>query len=88
MPFQAHAKPMARYAVALRIRFKNGMVVAWHGRGMTCVKQTWPHCVNQMEKTQSKPLTARYGRGTAWARHGMYELVFSVDLYSLSTRWQ
>jgi hypothetical protein len=23
--------PMPRYAVALRIRFQNGMVVAWHG---------------------------------------------------------
>ena len=34
------------------------------------VNQTWPHCVNQMGKTQSKPLAARHGRGTAWARHG------------------
>jgi hypothetical protein len=28
-----------------------------------------PRCVNQMGKTHSKPLAARHGRGTAWARH-------------------
>jgi hypothetical protein len=35
--------------------------------------QTWPHCVNQMGKTQSKSLAAERGRGTAWAwlRKGM-----------------
>jgi len=26
---------------------KNGMVGAWHGRGMASVNQTRPHCVNQ-----------------------------------------
>jgi hypothetical protein len=56
-----HAAPMPRCAVALRIRFQNGMVVAWH------VNQTRPRFVNQMEKTQSKLLAARHGRGTAWA---------------------
>jgi hypothetical protein len=63
-----HAMPMPRCAVALRSRFQNGMVVAWHGRGMGCVNQTRPHCLNQMGKTQSKPLAARYGRGMgrAW----------------------
>jgi hypothetical protein len=25
---------MLRYAVALRSRFENGMIVAWHGRSM------------------------------------------------------
>jgi hypothetical protein len=49
------------------------MVRAWHGRGMTSVNQTRPHCVNQMGKTISKPLAARHGRGTAWARHAMCE---------------
>ena len=49
---------------------KNGMVGAWHGHGMASVNQTRPHCVNQMGKTHSKPLAARHGRGTAWARHG------------------
>jgi len=48
---------------------KNGMVRAWHGRGMASVNQTRPHCVNQMRKIHSKPLAARHGRGTAWARH-------------------
>jgi hypothetical protein len=59
------------------------MVRAWHGRGMTSVNQTLPHCVNQMGKTQSKPLAARHGRGTAWARHAMREsaLILSVVLY-------
>jgi hypothetical protein len=66
-----HAMAMPRCTVALRSRFQNGIVVAWHGRGMACVKQTWPYCVNQMGKTQSKPLAARHGRGTAWARHGI-----------------
>jgi hypothetical protein len=40
--------------------------VAWQGNGMVCVNQTWPHCVNQMGKTQSKPLAERHGRGTIW----------------------
>jgi hypothetical protein len=29
-----HAAPMPRCAVALRIRFQNGMVVVWHERGI------------------------------------------------------
>jgi hypothetical protein len=37
---------------------------------MVCVNQTRPHCVNQMGKTQSKPLAERHGRGKAWERHG------------------
>ena len=56
-------------AVESRGLEKNGMVRAWHGRGMASVNQTRPHCVNQMGKTLSKPLVARHGRGTAWARH-------------------
>jgi hypothetical protein len=36
-----------------------------HGRGMACVIQTRPHCVNQMGKTQSKPLAERHAMGTA-----------------------
>jgi hypothetical protein len=58
-----HAMSMPRCAVALRSRFQKGMVVARHGRGMACVNQTRPHCVNQMETTQSKPLAARHGTG-------------------------
>jgi hypothetical protein len=34
MPSLAHAEPMQRCAVALRSRFQNGIVVAWHGRDM------------------------------------------------------
>jgi len=52
---------------------KNGMVRAWQENGMASVNQTQPHCVNQMGKTQSKPLTAQHGRGTAWAWHAMCE---------------
>jgi hypothetical protein len=60
-------------AMALRGRFQKGIFVAWQGTGMACVKQTWPHCVNQMGNTQSKALVERHGRGTAWERHGMCE---------------
>ena len=45
---------------------------------MASVNQTRPHCVNQMGKTHSKPLAARHGRGTAWARHAMCESAFRV----------
>jgi len=44
------------------------------------VNQTRPHCVNQMEKTHSKPLAARHGRGTAWARHSMCESALNLPL--------
>jgi len=40
---------------------------------MASVNQTRPHCVNQMGKTHSKPLAARHGKRTAWARHAMCE---------------
>jgi hypothetical protein len=49
-----------------------------HWRGMASVNQTQPHYVNQMRKMHSKPLAARYGRGTAWAWHGMCELALRV----------
>ena len=60
-------------AVLCRGLEKNGMGKAWHGRGMTSVNQTRPHCVNQMGKTNFKPLAARHSRGTAWTRHAMCE---------------
>jgi hypothetical protein len=68
---------MPRCALALRSHFQNGMVVAWHGRRMACVNQTWPHHVNQMGKTQSKPLPAQHGMGVAWKWHGMCELALN-----------
>jgi hypothetical protein len=57
-----------------------------HGRGMACVNQTWLHCVNQMGKTQSKPLAARHGRGMAWEWHGMCELPFRVNVLAVVDR--
>jgi hypothetical protein len=55
---------------------KKGMVRAGHGCGIARINQTRPRCVNQMGKTHSKPLAARHGRGTAWARHAMCESAF------------
>lgn len=64
-----HAALLPCCALALRSRFENGMVGARHGHGIACV--------NQMDKTQSKPLSTRHGRGTVWARHIMCELAFT-----------
>jgi hypothetical protein len=36
-----HADPMPRCAVALRSRFQNGMVVAWHGNDKGAVWHMW-----------------------------------------------
>jgi hypothetical protein len=75
IPWHAHTASMPRCAVALRSRFKNGVVVAWHGRGIACVNQTRPRCVNQMGKTQSKTFSGAAwqgnGMGAAWERHGI-----------------
>jgi hypothetical protein len=68
-----HAVTMPRCDVVLRGRFQSGMVVAWQGNGMACVNQTRPYCVNQMGKTQTKPLAER---------HGICELAF---IFSVST---
>jgi hypothetical protein len=83
-----HADPMPRCAVALRSRFQNGMAWERHGRGMAYVKQTRPHCVYQMGKSQSKPLAERHGRGMAWERHGMCELALSVTLRFSQRYWR
>jgi hypothetical protein len=56
----------------------HGTVGEWQERGIACVSQTRPQCINQMGKTQSKPLAARRFRGTAWAQHG----------HSMGTAWQ
>ena len=65
-------------AVALRrtVWSEHGMGAAW--AGMASVNQTRPHCVDQMGKTHSKPLSARHGRGTAWARHAMCESALTL----------
>ena len=54
------------------------MIREGHGRGMASMNQTRPHCVNQMGKIHYKPLAARHGRETAWARHAMCESAFKV----------
>ena len=64
---------------------KNGMVGAWHGHGMASVNQRRPHFVNQMGKTRSQPLAARYGRGTAWERHAMCESALGVPAKETSS---
>jgi hypothetical protein len=69
-----HAVPLPRCAMSLISIFQNGMAWERHRRIMARVNQTWPHCVNQMGKTQSKPLAAQHGRGMAWERHDMCEL--------------
>jgi len=68
-------------AVLCRCLENNGMVRAWHGRSMASVNQTWPHCVNQMGKTHSKPLVVQRGRGTAWAWHAMFESALRVTTH-------
>jgi hypothetical protein len=76
-----HVVPMPRCAVALRSRFQNGLIEAWHGRGMVCVNQTRPNSVNQMGKAQSKRLAVRHGReqhGRGMERHSMCELALSL----------
>ena len=73
-------------AVLCRGLEKNGMVRAWHGRGMASVNQTRPHCVNQMEKTHSKPLAARHGHGMLCVNRPLESRVaLSLSCMCLST---
>jgi hypothetical protein len=67
-----HAMSMPRCAVALRSHSQNSIVVAWHGHGMSCVNKTQPHCVDQMGKTQSKPLVARQGHDKVCVNQPLY----------------
>ena len=85
---RTRAEPTGRLSTAVLCRGleKNGMVRAWHGCGMASVNQTRPHCVNQMEKTHSKPIAARHGRGTAWARHAMCVLALRLPRSSSDTK--
>jgi hypothetical protein len=52
--------------------------IPWHGMCESAlrVNQTRPHCVNQMRKTQYKPLAEGQGRGTAWDQHVVCESAF------------
>ena len=63
------------------------MVGAWHGHIMASVNQTRPYCVNHMGKTHSKPLAARHGRGTTWARHGHSMLCVNRPLLYREVAW-
>jgi hypothetical protein len=53
---------------SLSERHGRGKTRVRHRRGMACVNQTRPHCVNQMGKTQTM----------AGERHGMCELAFTL----------
>ena len=64
--FKATAQHCRREAAVLCCGLeKNGMVGAWHRRGMASVNQTRPQCVNQIGKTHCKPVAPRHGMGTA-----------------------
>ena len=62
---------------------KNGMVRAWHGR---CMGMTWKVWIRRGRtkkikwERHSKPLAARHGWGTAWARHTMCESAFILPI--------
>jgi hypothetical protein len=60
-----HAVPLLRpcrgLERSLSERHIRGMAGERHGNSMTCVNQTRTHCVNQMGKTQAKPLAERHG---------------------------
>jgi hypothetical protein len=77
----AHAALCRGLEKSLSERHGCDMARARHGRGMACVNQTRPHCVNQMGQTQSTPLVERHGRGTAWERHGMCESALNRSVF-------
>jgi hypothetical protein len=95
-PYRAHVALCRGPEKSLSERHSRSMARARHGRGMACVNQTRPHCVNQMGKTQSKPLAARHvmarerhrrGMGTAWyvwislkTARSMYKLFIGIKL--------
>jgi hypothetical protein len=44
--------PMPRYAVGLKNRFQNGMIEAWHGRGMgMCESNSAAQCKSNGKHT-------------------------------------
>jgi hypothetical protein len=77
MPCHAHATPMPHCSVALRSRFHNGMVVAWHGHGMACESNTAALCKSNGKDTiytLSGMDWQGNGMGAAWEWQGMCEL--------------
>jgi hypothetical protein len=65
LPAETLPRPFRGLEKSLSERHIRGIAGERHGNDMACVNQTRPHCVNQMGKTQSKPLAERHGRGTA-----------------------
>jgi hypothetical protein len=51
-----------------------------HGLGMGTarVNQTWPHCVKQTEKTQSKPLAVWHGMGERTFKQHLIHHILSL----------
>jgi hypothetical protein len=72
-PQAVSRRPYCAMALRRTAWSEHGMGAAWPS-----VNQTRPHCVNQIGKTHSKPLAARHGRGTAWARHAMCKSALRV----------
>jgi len=64
-PNRAHAVLCRGLEKSLSERHGRSTEWARHGHGMANVNLTLPHCVNQMGKTQYKPLAARHVKGTA-----------------------
>jgi hypothetical protein len=66
--YTCHTMPMLRPCCA-HAALCHGLeksLSEWYSRGMARVNQAWLHCVNHIGKTQSTPLAAQHGRGTAW----------------------
>jgi hypothetical protein len=66
MPCRSHAALCGGLERPLSERHIRGTSGERHGNGVSCFNQTQLHCVNQIWKTQSKPIAERHGRGTAW----------------------
>jgi hypothetical protein len=66
-PCRFHDVPLPRpcrgLESSLSERHIRGMAGERDGNGKACVNQTRSHCVNQMGKTQTKPLAERHGNG-------------------------
>jgi hypothetical protein len=63
IPCRSHAALCRGLEKSLSEWHGRGMAWKLHGRGMACVNRTRPHCVNQIGKTQCKPLVERHGNG-------------------------
>jgi hypothetical protein len=71
IPCRSHAILLRVYIVPFPFDLHSPAVFDSHipcrsHAGMVCVNQTLPHCVNQIGKTQSKPLAERHEREQHW----------------------